>query len=198
MHGQIGIGTSAPNSSSKLDLSSTQKGFMMPKMTTTQMEAINSPDTGLLVFNTTTNTMHSFNGRVWISDKKYKGGFADGGVSIELGNIKIRMASLNSASTNSMQIATVSGTISASGSSLNNFVTNPTTSPGGGSARSSYTNPSKTIGTNFTHWQLIDFEYHGSTQEVWLFDETNLRAYRLKMTVGGGYRNNFLEIEQLY
>lgn len=34
---QVGIGTSTPNSSSVLDLTSTEKGFLTPRMTTTQI-----------------------------------------------------------------------------------------------------------------------------------------------------------------
>lgn len=48
----IGIGTSTPNSNSILELSSTTKGFLPPRMTETQRLAISTPPTGLIVYQT--------------------------------------------------------------------------------------------------------------------------------------------------
>ncbi len=64
---QIGIGTTAPNSSAALDVTSTTKGFLPPRMTTVQRDAIVSPATGIQIYNTTTNTNDYFNGAAWIS-----------------------------------------------------------------------------------------------------------------------------------
>ncbi len=47
-----------PDTSAMLDLSSTNKGFLAPRLTTAQQNAIPLPATGLLVFNTTTNTFN--------------------------------------------------------------------------------------------------------------------------------------------
>jgi hypothetical protein len=47
---QIGIGTSTPSSSAALDVTSTTKGFLAPRMTNVQMNAIASPVTGLMVY----------------------------------------------------------------------------------------------------------------------------------------------------
>ena len=55
--GQVGIGTTNPNSTSALDITSTTQGMLLPRMTTDQRNAIISPANGLLVFNTTTNTL---------------------------------------------------------------------------------------------------------------------------------------------
>ena len=46
---------STPDASAMLDIKSTTKGLLAPRMTTTQQNAISSPATGLLVFNTTDN-----------------------------------------------------------------------------------------------------------------------------------------------
>jgi hypothetical protein len=51
--GQIGIGTETPNASSLLDITSTTQGFLPPRMTTTQKNAIGTPAQGLMVFDTT-------------------------------------------------------------------------------------------------------------------------------------------------
>lgn len=50
---QVGIGTTNPEVSSVLDVYSTNKGFLMPRLTTAQRDAISSPTTGLLIYNTT-------------------------------------------------------------------------------------------------------------------------------------------------
>ncbi len=55
-NGSVGIGTSSPNASALLDVSSTTKGVLIPRMTTTQRNAIVTPQTGLLVFDITTNS----------------------------------------------------------------------------------------------------------------------------------------------
>ena len=49
-HAQVGIGTATPNASSVLDVSSTTKGFLPPRMTTTERDAISSPAQGLMIF----------------------------------------------------------------------------------------------------------------------------------------------------
>ncbi|MBD80948.1 MAG: hypothetical protein CL840_18670 [Crocinitomicaceae bacterium] len=55
-----------PHASSMLEVSSTSKGMLVPRMTTTQMNAISSPATGLLIFNTTTGGFYFYNGTVWV------------------------------------------------------------------------------------------------------------------------------------
>ena len=54
---QIGIGTVTPEASSILDVTSTNKGFLTPRMTTVQRNAISSPTNGLMVYDT---DLHSF------------------------------------------------------------------------------------------------------------------------------------------
>ena len=53
--------------SSILSLESTTKGFLPPRMTTTQKNAIATPATGLVVYDTTLNALSSFNGTTWSS-----------------------------------------------------------------------------------------------------------------------------------
>jgi hypothetical protein len=52
LSGRVGIGTASPNTSALLDLSSTNRGLLAPRMTTAQRNAIASPANGLLVFQT--------------------------------------------------------------------------------------------------------------------------------------------------
>jgi hypothetical protein len=51
-NGNVGFGSPA-DASALLDVASTTKGFLMPRMTTTQKNAIVTPATGLMVFDTT-------------------------------------------------------------------------------------------------------------------------------------------------
>jgi hypothetical protein len=47
---QVGIGTTTPDASSALDITSTTKGLLMPRMTNVQRQAISNPAAGLMVF----------------------------------------------------------------------------------------------------------------------------------------------------
>lgn len=49
---QVGVGTTSPNASAALDVSGTDKGLLVPRMTQAQRNNISSPATGLLVFQT--------------------------------------------------------------------------------------------------------------------------------------------------
>jgi len=51
---------SAPNASAILQADSTTQGFLPPRMTTTQRDAISSPAAGLVIYNTTTNKLNVF------------------------------------------------------------------------------------------------------------------------------------------
>jgi hypothetical protein len=75
---QVGIGTTSPDASAVLEISSTNKGFLPPRValnSTTDVLTISNPATGLLVYNTAvtgsfpTNVMkgyYYFNGSKWI------------------------------------------------------------------------------------------------------------------------------------
>ena len=56
-NGNINIGTSTNLASAKLQVSSTTQGFLPPKMTTTQKNAITTPTAGLIVYDTTLNKL---------------------------------------------------------------------------------------------------------------------------------------------
>lgn len=63
--GQIAIGIATPQASALLDLNSTTKGLLLPRMTTTEINAIPSPAEGLTVFNITLHTLCFFDGTIW-------------------------------------------------------------------------------------------------------------------------------------
>jgi len=66
---QQGIGTATPSASSALEISSTTKGFLPPRMTQDQRDAL-APVEGLIVYNTTTKKPNYHDGTEW---KNYDG-----------------------------------------------------------------------------------------------------------------------------
>jgi hypothetical protein len=58
----VGIGTAAPDASSILELSSNNKGFLAPRMTTAERSAIATPAPGLLVYDTDFGCYFYYNG----------------------------------------------------------------------------------------------------------------------------------------
>lgn len=63
--GNVGIGTTLPHISTILDLVSTTAGLGLPRMTTTQINAIATPQAGLTVYNTTLSKLCYYNGTAW-------------------------------------------------------------------------------------------------------------------------------------
>jgi hypothetical protein len=64
--GSIGIGTVSPNASAALEVNSTTKGFLLPTMTQTQRNAISTPATGLLIYQSdNTPGFYYYNGAAW-------------------------------------------------------------------------------------------------------------------------------------
>lgn len=67
----VGIGTTTPNSSAMLDVTSTTKGFLFPRMTYSDRIAITSPAQGLFVYQTNSSGLFSlagiyfFDGSLW-------------------------------------------------------------------------------------------------------------------------------------
>ena len=51
----------------KLELSTTTDGFLMPRLTTAQKNAISSPDTNLMVFDTDLSSLQRYNGTAWVA-----------------------------------------------------------------------------------------------------------------------------------
>ena len=58
----VGVNNSYPSLSAQLDVASTDKGLLIPRLTTTQRDAISTPATGLLIWNTTDSTLQQYRG----------------------------------------------------------------------------------------------------------------------------------------
>ncbi len=73
---RVGIGTASPEASALLDLTSTDKGILIPRMTTVQRNAIATPAAGLMVYDTNLMGFWYYNGSSWLSvggpDDKWK------------------------------------------------------------------------------------------------------------------------------
>lgn len=60
------IGGTSLNASAVLQIDSTTKGFLPPRMTTTQRNNIATPATGLEVYDTSLNKWYGYNGSAWV------------------------------------------------------------------------------------------------------------------------------------
>lgn len=64
--GAVGIGLTTIDSTAQLHMSSTTKGALLPRLTTTQINAIVTPANGLLLYNTTSNHMCCYQSGAWV------------------------------------------------------------------------------------------------------------------------------------
>jgi hypothetical protein len=64
----MGISNAAitPDPSSILEMRTTDKGILIPRMTTAERDNISSPATGLMLYNTITNQYNFYNGSAWV------------------------------------------------------------------------------------------------------------------------------------
>jgi uncharacterized protein (TIGR02145 family) len=68
VNAQIGIGTNTPDASAALDITSTNKGVLLPRMTGTQRDLISTPVQGLMIFCTNCGNngeLQVYNGSAW-------------------------------------------------------------------------------------------------------------------------------------
>lgn len=73
----VGIGTIAPHQSAALEVSSATQGFLPPRLTFSQRNAIANPSAGLVIWCTDCNEMQVYNGILW----KNMSGHAASGIS---------------------------------------------------------------------------------------------------------------------
>jgi hypothetical protein len=64
--GAGGFGTATPNAVAALDVTSTTKGLLPPRMTGTQRDAIAAPPAGLMLYNSTTNKLQVRTDAAWV------------------------------------------------------------------------------------------------------------------------------------
>lgn len=64
--GNVGVGITNPNPSAILDLTSNDKGILIPRLTSAERNAVVAPAQGLLVFDISDTTFWYFDGIVWV------------------------------------------------------------------------------------------------------------------------------------
>jgi len=64
---RMAVGSYTVDSSAVLSLNSSNAGFLMPRMTTLQRDAIATPSTGLQIYNTTTGQFEYYDGVSWVA-----------------------------------------------------------------------------------------------------------------------------------
>lgn len=63
----VGINTDTPDESALLELKSSNQGFLPPRLSTEERDAIVSPAEGLIIYNTTEKCINYFEGMIWLS-----------------------------------------------------------------------------------------------------------------------------------
>jgi hypothetical protein len=119
---QIGIGTSSPDSSALIDLSSTKKGLLIPRMTTQEQSVLENPAIGLIVYNTTTSQIEinkgdGQGGALWTSA-------ATTGTTAPVGTYTTQLATTAFVLENSGVYASVNEIAPTTTSSLNDVLVN--------------------------------------------------------------------------
>jgi hypothetical protein len=67
MNAQVGIGTNTPDASAIIELQSTEKGFLPPRLSTAQRDAMSSHAEGLVIYNLDNKCLEFFDGANWLS-----------------------------------------------------------------------------------------------------------------------------------
>ncbi len=66
-NGSMSIGNSKPDASAQLDVSSSNKGLLLPKMDETQRNNISNSVPGLIIYNTTASCLQMYDGNKWMN-----------------------------------------------------------------------------------------------------------------------------------
>src|SRR5690606_34984732 len=107
--GSVGIGTQTPNSNAVLDVVSTEKGILVPRLTSQQRDILTSnlsvAEKGMLIFNTSLNMFNYWDGQKWMS-----GGGASGTLWHTGSDSPISMAPIN-ANINDLYLNTSTGEV---------------------------------------------------------------------------------------
>lgn len=62
----VAVGTGTPEPSAILEVFSNSQGFLLPRMTNSEMYAVTSPAVGLMIFNTDNEKIHVFTSSGWL------------------------------------------------------------------------------------------------------------------------------------
>ncbi len=75
----VGIGTTAPNANAALEISSSNKGLLIPRTSTASRTGIAAPPKGLMVYDTSFSAFYYYDGGRWlpVGDKNYDSTIVD-------------------------------------------------------------------------------------------------------------------------
>jgi hypothetical protein len=108
--GQMAINGETPASTAALDITSTSRGLLIPRMTTSQRNAISTPASQLIVANTTEKTIDMYNGTSWNA--------IAGGYSNDLAALQLMGATIK---TTPIGVSTIPTTAASMGASRSFF-----------------------------------------------------------------------------
>lgn len=119
----------------------------------------------------------------------FKGACVDDGVAVQLDNIMVQMATSGS---RSLQFKVATGTLSVNITGQIYWANGSY----GGNYSANYWN-GNTLNTNWQQPFGWNFPWQGDKAEYNVQDLTNKRFYRITLSIGGGYKNNFIVMERL-
>lgn len=100
----------APNASAALDVDFSDRGFLLPRMTTAERDAISSPALSLQIFNTSTNCLQMYMGSSWVNivcDCQLPGSFtASAASSVQHTQFDANWSSADASTTYFLDVAT--------------------------------------------------------------------------------------------
>lgn len=149
---QIGIGTSTPNPSAILDLTSTTKGLLLPRITALEQLALVNPAIGLTIFNTTSGQIETNVGTV-LGGVLWNG--PNNGITATAGTNSTQLATTQFVMSNTNRYKSVSSsseavTVSPIDVSIPNMILSPPAGTYMISFNSEYTNVPTTIPSTTT------------------------------------------------
>jgi trimeric autotransporter adhesin len=197
---QLGVGVVTPHASSIFEANSNNRGALLPRMTTTDINAIVSPARGLLAYDSTVNCLKQFNGVIWECVNKTISGniiamtpFGSGqNTEVTFDGMKIRWG-LAASNYDVIEIGTISGTRSIRYSSYESWIGSSQFDAATNvwASENFYYTSSPLVASNnttFPHNQTISSTYqtmgnYGMFQHniriVYLEDVTNSARYRI-------------------
>ena len=115
---QVGIGTTTPDNSAMLEIKSSNKGILIPRLTSVQRTAISAPAKGLMVFDNDSTCFYYYDGSAWKPLKTETSYTAGTGIGITGGNVVNAQTTTALWNANKLQGKTISTTAPTAGQTL--------------------------------------------------------------------------------